>query len=48
VQIHIVDTWLKAFQTKAAEWNIPAASVSDLAAAKEILAVVKSGERGGA
>jgi hypothetical protein len=48
-QIHIVDTWLKVFQTKAAEWNIPAASVADLtaalAAAKEILAVVKSGER---
>jgi hypothetical protein len=44
-QIHLVETWLQVFQTKAAGWNIPPASVTDLAAAKEILAVVKSGER---
>jgi hypothetical protein len=48
-QIHLVETWLSVFQVKAAEWNIPPARVTDLtaalAAAKEILAVVKSGER---
>jgi hypothetical protein len=48
-QIHMVETWLQVFQTKATAWNIPPASVTDLtaalAAAKEILAVVKSGER---
>jgi hypothetical protein len=48
-QIHLVETWLLVFQTKAAGWGIPAANVTDLtaalAAAKEILAVVKSGER---
>jgi hypothetical protein len=45
----MVETWLSVFQTKAAEWNIPPARVTDLtaalAAAKEIPAVVKSGER---
>lgn len=48
-QIHMVETWLQVFQTKAAGWNIPSARVTDLtaalAAAKTILAVVKSGER---
>jgi hypothetical protein len=48
-QIHLVETWLQVFQTKAAAWNIPTANVTDLtaalAAAKEKLAVVKSGER---
>jgi hypothetical protein len=48
-QIHMVDTWLQVFQTKAPEWNIPSANVSSLTTAdtnaKNILAVVKSGER---
>jgi hypothetical protein len=48
-QIHLVETWLAVFQTKAPAWNIPPANVTDLttalAAAREILAVVKSGER---
>jgi hypothetical protein len=48
-QIHLVETWLSVFLTKAADWSIPQARVSDLtnalAAAKEILAVVKSGGR---
>jgi hypothetical protein len=45
----MVETWLKVFETKATEWNIPAANVSSLTAAKTtaaaILAVVKSGDR---
>ncbi|MDR0374455.1 MAG: hypothetical protein LBH85_01850 [Treponema sp.] len=48
-QIHLTDSWIEVFKTKAAEWNIPAANVSSLIAAnsvaKEKLAVVKSGER---
>ncbi|MDR1218570.1 MAG: hypothetical protein LBK73_03060 [Treponema sp.] len=48
-QIHLVEAWLSVFQTKATAWNIPPANVTDLtadkAAAREILAVVKSGER---
>jgi hypothetical protein len=48
-QIHMVDTWLQVFQTKAPEWNIPPANVTSLTTAdtnaKNILAVVKSGER---
>jgi hypothetical protein len=48
-QIHLAETWLLVFQTKATEWGIPPANVTSLttalAAAKEILAVVKSGER---
>jgi hypothetical protein len=48
-QIHLVETWLSLFQTKATAWGIPPANVTDLtaalAAAKQILAVVKSGER---
>ena len=45
----MVETWLQVFQTKAAVWNIPAANITSLTAAKDaaatILAVVKSGER---
>jgi hypothetical protein len=48
-QIHMVKTWLQAFKTKAAGWNIPDANVTRLTAAKDAaearLAVVKSGER---
>jgi hypothetical protein len=48
-QIHMMETWLSVFQTKAQGWGIPPANVTDLtaalAAAKAILAVVKSGER---
>jgi hypothetical protein len=48
-QIHLIETWLEVFKTKAAAWNIPTDNVSSLtaalAAAKEILGVVKSGER---
>lgn len=48
-QVHLAETWLSVFQTKAEGWNIPSARVTDLtaalSAAKEILAVVKSGER---
>ncbi|MDR0410430.1 MAG: hypothetical protein LBH75_00440 [Treponema sp.] len=48
-QIHMVETWLAVFKTKAADWGIPASNVTDLAAAltaaKEKLALVKSGER---
>lgn len=48
-QIHLVETWLKVFLTMATVWGIPAATITALtealAAAKEILAVVKSGER---
>jgi hypothetical protein len=48
-QIHMADTWLTVFQTKATGWNIPPANVTSLTtaltAAKTILAVVKSGER---
>jgi hypothetical protein len=48
-QIHLVDTWLQVFQTKASAWNIPPANVTSLTTAetnaKNILAVVKSGER---
>ena len=55
-QIHLVDTWVLVFgtevsgsQTKADTWGIPPANVTRLItrlnAAKEILAVVKSGER---
>jgi hypothetical protein len=33
------------FQTKASEWNIPAANMTSLTAANAKLAVVKSGER---
>ncbi|MDR0760671.1 MAG: hypothetical protein LBF74_11290 [Treponema sp.] len=48
-QLHMVDTWLQGFQTKAPVWNIPPANVASLTAAdtnaKTILAIVKSGER---
>jgi hypothetical protein len=48
-QIHLTDTWIGIFKTKAEAWNIPAANVNSLtetnSAAKEKLAVVKSGER---
>jgi hypothetical protein len=48
-EIHLVETWLSVFQTKATTWGIPPANVTDLtaalAAAKQIFAVVKSGER---
>jgi hypothetical protein len=48
-QLHLVDTWLGVFQTKAALWGIPPANVSSLTTARDnaktILAVVKSGER---
>ncbi|MFP3089997.1 hypothetical protein LQZ21_06675 [Treponema sp. TIM-1] len=48
-QIHLVDTWLTVFQTKASAWNIPPANVTSLTNAdtnaKSMLAVVKSGER---
>ena len=48
-QLHMVDTWLAVFQTKAAAWNIPAATVTSLTAAdteaRNKLVVVKSGER---
>jgi hypothetical protein len=48
-QIHMAETWLLVFQTKAYGWGIPPANITDLAAAlaaaKTILAVVKSGER---
>jgi hypothetical protein len=50
-QVHLVETWLSEFKTKAEQWNIPAANVKELAAtlavAKDMLAVVKSGERTG-
>jgi hypothetical protein len=45
----MVETWLSVFQTKAQAWGIPSANVTDLtaalAAARDILAVVKGGER---
>jgi hypothetical protein len=45
----MMETWLLVFQTKAAGWGIPPANVTDLqtalTTAKQILAVVKSGER---
>ncbi|GHV45981.1 hypothetical protein AGMMS49546_33140 [Spirochaetia bacterium] len=48
-QIHMVETWLQVFTTKATTWNIPAANVTSLTATKNaataILAVVKSGEQ---
>ena len=48
-KIHLVETWVSVFQTKAVEWNIPSARVTSLAGAlavaKERLGVVKSGER---
>ena len=48
-QLHMVYTWLQVFQTKASAWNIPPANVTSLTTAetnaKNILAVVKSGER---
>jgi hypothetical protein len=48
-QLHMADTWLGVFQTKAPEWGIPPANVTSLTTdrdnAKAILAVVKSGER---
>lgn len=48
-QIQMVETWLLIFATKANEWNIPATRVTELTAtkttAKDILAIVKSGER---
>jgi hypothetical protein len=48
-QLHLVNTWLSVFQTKAAQWNIPLANLNGLTAARDyalaILAVVKSGER---
>ncbi|MDR2445835.1 MAG: hypothetical protein LBD58_00875 [Treponema sp.] len=48
-QIHLTDTWIEVFKTKATKWNIPPANVNNLiaanSAAKEKLAVVKSGER---
>ena len=48
-QVHLVDTWLAVFQTKAQAWNIPAANVTSLTTdntnAKAKLAIVKSGAR---
>ncbi|MDR2633207.1 MAG: hypothetical protein LBC51_06245 [Treponema sp.] len=48
-QLHLVETWLLVFLVKAALWGIPTERVSALSAAKdaakEKLAVVKSGER---
>jgi hypothetical protein len=48
-QIHMTDTWIVVFQTKATEWGIPAANVTSFiqanADAKSILAFVKSGSR---
>ncbi|MDR2177056.1 MAG: hypothetical protein LBP20_03320 [Treponema sp.] len=48
-QLHMVDIWLAVFQTKASAWNIPPANVTSLTTAdtnaKNILAIVKSGER---
>ncbi|MDR0707162.1 MAG: hypothetical protein LBF60_04710 [Treponema sp.] len=48
-RIHLTDTWIEVFKTKATEWNIPASHANSLtaanSAAKEKLAVVKSGER---
>jgi hypothetical protein len=48
-QIHLVETWLLVFLIKAAVWGIPPARITALTAtkdaAKEKLAVVKSGER---
>ncbi|MDR2618611.1 MAG: hypothetical protein LBC62_07050 [Treponema sp.] len=48
-QIHLIETWLRVFLTRATEWGIPEAVVTELAAifgaAKDILAFVKSGER---
>jgi hypothetical protein len=48
-QIHLTDTWLQVFQTKAGDWGIPAANVTSLTTAntnaKNILAFVKNGAR---
>jgi hypothetical protein len=48
-QLHMADTWLQVFHTKASVWNIPPANVASLTTvdtnAKTILAVVKSRER---
>ncbi|MDR1326114.1 MAG: hypothetical protein LBK00_08785 [Treponema sp.] len=48
-QVHMVETWLKVFAILATALGIPAANIAALtaalAAAKDILAVVKSGER---
>ena len=48
-QLHMIDTWLSVFQTRAAAWNIPAERITALTvdrdAARAKLAVVKSGER---
>jgi hypothetical protein len=45
----MMETWLSVFRTKALAWGIPPDNVTDLtaalAAAREKLAVVKSGER---
>jgi hypothetical protein len=50
-QIHLVETWLSEFKNKASLWNIPAARVTELTAtltaAKQLLAIVTSGERTG-
>jgi hypothetical protein len=48
-QLHMADTWLTVFATKAPEWSIPAANVTSLTAARDaaeaVYAVVTSGER---
>jgi hypothetical protein len=48
-QIHLADTWIGVFGTKAGDWGIPAANVTSFttaaANAKSILAFVKSGNR---
>jgi hypothetical protein len=48
-QIHLTDTWLGVFPTKAEDWGIPAANVTSFGTAntnaKSILAFVKSGAR---
>ncbi|MDR0645078.1 MAG: hypothetical protein LBG05_09305, partial [Treponema sp.] len=48
-QIHLVEAWLLVFAVKAALWGIPQTIITSLTAAltaaKEKLAVVKSGER---
>ena len=48
-QLHMIDTWLQIFPTKATVWNIPSENVTSLTAARDAaeaaLTVVKSGER---
>jgi hypothetical protein len=48
-QIHQIETWILVFGTRATDWGIPSATVTELGTtlggAKSILAFVKSGER---